>query len=68
MFSNGGTISWRSSRHGGFTLRISEAEFVPPSQTGQEIVHLRDLLKGFGHPQTNSTEIWEDNTSCTMVM
>ncbi len=67
MFSNGGTISWRSSRYGGVTLNISEVEFVPPSHTGQETVHLRDHLKGFGHPQKNSTEIWEDNTSCTMV-
>ena len=44
---NGGAISWRSSRQGGVTLRNSEVEFVPASQAGQEVVYLRELLKGF---------------------
>jgi hypothetical protein len=50
MSLNGGTISWRSSRQGGVTLSNSEVEFVVASQAGQEVVYLRDLLKGFGHP------------------
>ena len=60
MSLNGGAISWRSSRQGGVTLSSSEGEFVTASQTGQEVVYLRELLKGFGHPQKKPTEIWED--------
>ena len=37
------------------------------SQGGQEVVYLRELLKGFGHPQKKPTEIWEDNASCIMM-
>jgi hypothetical protein len=64
---NGGAISWRSSRQGGVTLSSSEAEFVVVSQTGQEVVYLREFLKVFGHPQKKPTEIWEDNASCIMM-
>ena len=67
MSLNGGVISWRSSRQGGVTLSSSEAEFVAASQAGQEVVYLRELLKGFGHPQKKPTEIWEDNASCIMM-
>ncbi len=64
---NGGAISWRSSRQGGVTPSSSEEEFVDASQDGQEVVHLREFLKGFGHPQKKPTKIWEDNTSCIMM-
>ena len=37
------------------------------SQAGQEVVYLRELLKGFGHPQKKPTEIWEDNASCILM-
>ncbi len=60
---NGDAISWRSSRQGGVTLSRSEAEFVVASQAGQEVVHLRVLLRGFGYTQKKPTEIWEDNAS-----
>jgi hypothetical protein len=67
MSLNGGAISWRSSRQGGLTLSSSEAEFVAASEAGHEVVYLRELLKGFGHPQKKPTEIWEDNASCIMM-
>jgi hypothetical protein len=51
MFFNVGAISWRSSGQGGVTLSSSEAEFVAASQAGQEVVYLRELLKGFDHRQ-----------------
>jgi hypothetical protein len=50
MSLNGGATSWRSSRQGGVTLSNSESEFLSVSQAGQEVVYLRELLKGFGHP------------------
>ncbi len=37
------------------------------SQGGQEVVYLRALLKGVGHPQKKTTKIWEDNASCIMM-
>ncbi len=51
MSLNYGTISWRSSRQGGVTLNNIETDFVTVSQARQEVVYLRDLFKGFGHPQ-----------------
>jgi hypothetical protein len=67
MSLNDDAISWRSSRQGGVTLNSSEVEFVTASQTDQEVVYLRELLKGFGHPQKKPKEIWEDNASCIMM-
>jgi hypothetical protein len=67
MYLNDDAISWRSSRQRGATRTSSEAEFVAASQAGQEVVCLRELLKGFGHPQKKPTEIWEDNASCIMM-
>ncbi len=51
----------------GVTLSTREPEFVTVSQSGQEVVYLRELLKGFGHPQKEPTDIWEDNVSCIMM-
>ncbi len=45
---------------------VRRREFVAASQAGQEVVYLRELLKGFGHPQKKPTEIW-DNSSCIMM-
>jgi hypothetical protein len=67
MSLNDGAISWRSSRQGGVTLRNIEAEFVVVSQADQEVVYLRDLFKGFDHPQKKPTERWEDNETCIMM-
>jgi hypothetical protein len=67
MSLNGGYNSWKSSRQRGVTLSSSEAEFVAASQAGEEIVHLRVLLKGLGYTQKKPTEIWEDNASCIMM-
>ena len=67
MSLNGGPISWKLSREGGVTLSSSEEEFVTASQAGQDVVYLRALLRGLGHPQRGATEIWEDNVSCIMM-
>ena len=66
MSLNGCGISWRSSRQGGVTLSSSEAEFVVASQAVQEVVYLRDLFKGLGHPQKMHTDIREDR-SCYVL-
>ena len=53
--------SLHESRQDGVTLSSSEAEFVEASQTGQEVVYLRALLKGFGYSQKDPTEICIEN-------
>ena len=67
MSLNGVTISWRSSRQGAVTLSSSETEFVTVNQAGQEVVYLRELVKGFCRPQTKPTEILEDNAACILI-
>ncbi len=67
MSLNGGAISCRSSRQGSVTLSSIEAEFVAGSQAGQEVVHQRVLLRGFGYIQKKPIETWEDNASCIMM-
>ncbi len=37
------------------------------SQAGEEVVHLRVLLKGLGYTPKKPTEISEDNASCIMM-
>ncbi len=48
-------------------LSSNEAEFVTTSQAGQQVVYLREILKGFGHSQKQPTELWEDNDSCILM-
>ena len=67
MSLNGDAISSRSPRQGGVPLSSSEAEFVGARQAGQEVVYLRELLKGFHHPQKEPTGMWEHNASCIMM-
>ncbi len=47
-------------------LFLGFAEFVAASQAGQEVVHLRLLLRGFGYTRKKPTEIWEDNAPWIM--
>eukprot|EP00961_Rhodomonas_salina_P276630 3737709-Rhodomonas_salina.1 len=35
--------------------------------TGQEVVYLRSMLRGFGCEQLIPMEIWEDNTACIQI-
>ena len=67
MVLNGGPMSWKTSRQGGFTLSSSEAEFVAVSQVGKEELCLRTLFKRFAYLQHGPTEIWEDNASCILM-
>jgi hypothetical protein len=56
---------------GGVTLSSCEAEFVAcmaASQAGQEVVYLRELLRGVGHPEKKPAEIWEDKAKVSCIM
>jgi len=49
------------------TLGSSEADLVAASQAGQDVVYLRALLRGFGHPKPREDNPWEDNPSCIVM-
>ena len=57
---NGAAISRRSKRQVTVSLSSAESESIAPSQCGQEVVYLREILKGFGEKQDSCTRIFED--------
>jgi len=61
---NGAAISWRSKRQAIVSLSSAGSEFIAASQSGQEVVYLREILKGFGAEQDSCTRIFEDNQAC----
>jgi hypothetical protein len=61
---NGAAISWRSKQQATVSLSSAESEFIAASQCGQEVVYLREILKGFGAEQDNCTRVFEDNQAC----
>jgi len=46
------------------SLSSAESEFIATSQCGQEVVYLREILKGFAAKQDSCTRIFEDNQAC----
>jgi len=51
---NGATISW-SKRQTTVSLFSAESDFIAASQCGQEVMYLREILKGFGAEQDRCT-------------
>ena len=49
------------------SFSTSEAEYVPASQCGQEVVYLREILNDFGFPPTGPTRVYEDNLACVAM-
>jgi len=64
---NGVVISWRSKRQATVSLSSAESKFIAASQCGQEVVYLREILKGFGAEQDSCTRIFEDNQACIVM-
>ena len=64
LMLNGAAISWKSKRQATVSLSSAESEFIAASQCGQEVIYLREILKGFGAAQTDSTRLYEDNQAC----
>ena len=61
---NGAAISWKSKRQATVLLSLAESEFIAASQCRQEVIYLREILKGFGDAQPDSTRLYEDNQAC----
>ena len=66
LMMNGGPISWKSHQQDNVSLLTSEAEFVTASQSAQEVVYLHETLHDFGYSQSTTTDIFEDNMTCTL--
>lgn len=64
IFYNGGAISWISRKQNSVTLSSMEAEYCALSETCQELLWIRRLLKDFNEEQQQPTLVFEDNQSC----
>lgn len=64
LFYSGGAVSWASRRQDCVTLSTLEAEYVALTETCQEVVWMRRLLRDLGEEQTTATVVHEDNQGC----
>jgi hypothetical protein len=55
------TISWRSKKQSVVALSSTESEYIALSESAQEAVWMRDLLKGIGFGEESPTVLYEDN-------
>ena len=58
LMLNGAAISWKSKRQASVSLSSAESEFIAASQCGQEIVYLREILRGFHAPPSSLPSTW----------
>lgn len=64
IFFNGGAVNWISRKQNSVTLSSMEAEYCALSETCQELLWIRRLLKDFNEEQDHPTTVFEDNQSC----
>lgn len=64
IFFNGGAVDWISRKQNSVTLSSMEAEYCALSETCQELLWIRRLLKDFDEEQDQPTTVFEDNQSC----
>lgn len=64
LMLNGAAISWKSKRQSTVSLSSAESEYIAASHCSQEVVYLREILRGFNCEQTEPTIIFEDNQAC----
>jgi len=55
LMLNGAAITWRSKQQATVSLSSAESESIADSQCGQEVVYLREILKGLGAEQDRCT-------------
>jgi hypothetical protein len=59
----GSAVSWASKKQSCPVLSSTEAELVAAVSAAQEAVYLRRLLQEIGHPQTEPTTLFIDNSA-----
>jgi hypothetical protein len=67
-FNNHGLVSWCSKLQSIVTLSSSEAEYIALADMICEVKYLRELTRGLGFAQAESTFIYEDNRAAIMVL
>ena len=61
---NGAAISWGVKKQSTVALSSTEAEYQAMPAAVQKAIYLRSLMKDFGYPMKEPTQIGEDNQSC----
>ena len=61
---NGEATSWGVKKQSTVALSSTEAEYQAMAAAVQEAIYLRSLMKDFGYPMKEPTQIGEDNRSC----
>ena len=61
VYFGGGPIDWKSHVQPIIAQSSAESEQVAAFNTARTVFYFRQLLEEFGHAQTGSTVIWEDN-------
>jgi hypothetical protein len=64
LMLNGAAISWKSKRQSTVSLSSAESEYIAASHCSQEVIYLREILRGFNCAQDEPTVIFEDNQAC----
>ena len=64
VYFGGGPIDWKSHVQPIIAQSSAESEQVAAFNTARTVFYFRQLLEEFGHAQTGTTVIWEDNQAC----
>uniref|UniRef100_A0A2M4CV35 Putative pol polyprotein n=1 Tax=Anopheles darlingi TaxID=43151 RepID=A0A2M4CV35_ANODA len=64
LFYGGGAVAWGSRRQNCVSLSSMEAEYVAITESCQETLWIRRLLRDLGEEQLGATFIHEDNQGC----
>jgi hypothetical protein len=67
LMMNGGAISWSSRKIKVVAISSFESEWYSASICGCKITVLRRLLEEIGRPQTEPTQLYEDNAACVQA-
>eukprot|EP00961_Rhodomonas_salina_P052346 702701-Rhodomonas_salina.1 len=61
VFYNGSPVSWSTGLQRLTTLWTCESKYVQAALAAKEILYLQEMLLFAGHPQRDSTLLYEDN-------
>ena len=67
LMLNGAAISWKYKRQRTVSLSSAESEYIAASHCSQEVIYLREILRGFNCAQDEPTVIFEDNRACIVM-
>ena len=68
MTYKGCTIAWTSKKQSLVTLSSTEAEYIALTESLQEVLWLRRLLKDFNQDVSQPITVYEDNQNCIRLL